>query len=120
MLKRLLLTIAILGFSSCVLADSAFDGKWTAEVVRPAPAGNQTLAITFNTSQGKVTGSMVIQGAGEVPIDWGMVKGDLNTASKVIAHRRRRVSFPLRQFSNCVSTTATTSSSTGKYRLCKH
>jgi hypothetical protein len=81
MLKRLLLTIAVLGFSSCVLADSAFDGKWTAEVVRPAPAGNQTLAITFNTSEGKVTGSMVIQGAGEVPIDWGMVKGDLNTTS---------------------------------------
>ena len=80
MLKRLLLTIVILGFSSVAVADSAFDGKWTADVVRPAPAGNQTLTITFTTSEGKVTGSMMIQGvAGEAPIDWGMVKGDLIT-----------------------------------------
>jgi hypothetical protein len=80
MLKRLLLTIAIVGFSSVAMADSAFDGKWTGDVVRPAPAGNQTLTITFSTSEGKVTGSMMIQGvAGEVPIEWGMVKGDLIT-----------------------------------------
>lgn len=68
-----------LGFASLALADSSFDGKWTADVVRPAPAGNQTLAITLNTKEGKVTGSMIIQGAGESPIEWGIVKGDLIT-----------------------------------------
>jgi hypothetical protein len=61
------------------MAQSPFDGKWTAEVVRPAPAGNQTLAITLNTREGKVTGSMLIQAAGESPIEWGIIKGDLIT-----------------------------------------
>lgn len=78
-LIRSLLITAMLGFASLALADSAFDGKWTAEVVRPAPAGNQTLGITLNTKEGKVTGSMVIQGAGESPIEWGIIKGDLIT-----------------------------------------
>jgi hypothetical protein len=79
MLKRLFLIIAVLGILSFARADSSFDGKWTAEVVRPAPAAKQNLAITFNTSEGKVSGSMVIDSAGEVPLDWGMVKGDLIT-----------------------------------------
>lgn len=73
------LLVFALGFTSLANADSNFDGKWTAEVVRPAPAGNQTLAITLNTNQGKVTGSMLIQGAGESPIEWGIIKGDLIT-----------------------------------------
>ena len=80
MTKRLLLIVAILGLAAVVRADSAFDGKWTANVVRPAPAGNQTLAITLNTSEGKVTGSMVIQDVPEpAAIEWGIVKGDLIT-----------------------------------------
>jgi hypothetical protein len=69
----------MLGLASLAMADGPFDGKWTAEVVRPAPAGNQTLAITLNTKEGKVTGSMLIQGGGESPIEWGIVKGDLIT-----------------------------------------
>jgi hypothetical protein len=80
MLKRLLLVTAILGFAATVRADSAFDGQWTANVARPAPAGNQTLAITLNTMGGKVTGSMVIQDVADpAPIAWGIVKGDLIT-----------------------------------------
>ena len=79
MVKRLFLLVAILGFASCIRADSAFDGKWTANVVRPAPAGNQALAITLNTTEGKVSGTMNIQDVGDVPIDWGMAKGDLIT-----------------------------------------
>src|ERR1019366_5810173 len=78
-LTRGLLIISMLGFASLAMADSTFDGKWSAEVVRPAPAGNQTLAITLNTKEGKVTGSMLIQGAGESPIEWGIIKGDLIT-----------------------------------------
>jgi hypothetical protein len=79
MVKRLFLLVAVLGFASCIRADSTFDGKWTATVVRPAPAGNQTLVITLNTMQGKVSGTMTIQDVGDVPIDWGMVTGDLIT-----------------------------------------
>ena len=80
MLKRLLLVMTILGFAACVRADSAFDGKWTANVVRPAPAGPQTLAFTLNTTEGKVTGSMMIQDVADPsPIEWGIVKGDLIT-----------------------------------------
>lgn len=60
-------------------AAGPFDGKWNAHVVRPAPAGNQDLAITLNTTpEGKVTGSMtIIGGPADAPIEWGMVKGDL-------------------------------------------
>ena len=78
-LTRGLLIVSMLGFGSFAMADSTFDGKWTAEVVRPAPAGNQNLAITLNTKEGKVTGSILIQGGGESPIDWGIIKGDLIT-----------------------------------------
>ena len=74
-----LVMLAMFGLASAARADSAFDGKWNADVVRPAPAGNQTLAITLNTKEGRVAGSMLIQGAGESPIDWGIVKGDLIT-----------------------------------------
>ena len=79
MIKRFCLLLAMFGFASHALADTPFDGKWTANVVRPAPAGNQSLTITLNTAEGKVTGSMLIQDAGEAPIEWGMVKGDLIT-----------------------------------------
>jgi hypothetical protein len=61
-------------------ADSPFDGKWTANVIRPAPYGNQSLTIMLNTSEGKVTGSMLIQDVPQpAPIEWGMVKGELVT-----------------------------------------
>ncbi len=78
-LTRGLLVVSMLGFASLALADSSFDGKWTADVARPAPAANQSLAITLNTKEGKVTGSILVQGGGEYPIDWGFVKGDLIT-----------------------------------------
>ena len=58
-------------------AAGPFDGKWNAHVMRPAPAGPQDLIITLNSGDGKVTGSLAIQGGGESAIDWGMVKGDL-------------------------------------------
>jgi hypothetical protein len=58
-------------------AAGPFDGKWTAHVMRPAPAGPQDLTITLKTDEGKVTGSIAIQGGGESPIEWGIVKGDL-------------------------------------------
>jgi hypothetical protein len=58
-------------------AAGPFDGKWAAHVVRPAPAGPQDLTITLATTDGKVAGSIAIQGGGQSPIEWGMVKGDV-------------------------------------------
>jgi hypothetical protein len=77
LLKGAVLVVSML--ASFAMADSTFDGKWTAEVIRPAPAAKQNLTITLNTKEGKVTGSMLIQGGGESPIEWGIIKGDLIT-----------------------------------------
>src|SRR5947209_16937798 len=60
-------------------AAGPFDGTWAAHVMRPAPAGPQDLVITLTTNEGKVTGSMAIQGGPTSPIEWGMAKGDLIT-----------------------------------------
>ncbi|MDP9112351.1 MAG: hypothetical protein M3O20_01565 [Acidobacteriota bacterium] len=68
-----------MGFASLAQADNTFDGKWTADIARPAPAANQILAITLNAKEGKVTGSIQIQGGGEFPIEWGFIKSDLIT-----------------------------------------
>ena len=64
-------------FVAICSAAGPFDGKWTAHVMRPAPAGPQDLTITLTASDGKATGSIAIQGGGQSSIDWGMVKGDL-------------------------------------------
>ena len=79
MLSRLMLLVALFGVISLspLRAQSAFDGKWTAVVTRPAPLPKQNLSFTISTNAGKVTGSIVIEGVGEVQIDWGFVKGDL-------------------------------------------
>jgi hypothetical protein len=75
-----LVLLAFLALASTGLAEGGFEGKWTAEVIRPAPAGNQTLAITLKNTEGKVSGSMMISGVPEeASIDWGIVKGDLIT-----------------------------------------
>lgn len=59
-------------------AAGPLDGKWNAHVVRPAPAGNQDLVITLNTTpEGKVNGSVTIVGGSDARIEWGMVTGDL-------------------------------------------
>jgi hypothetical protein len=64
-------------FAAVCSAAGPFDGKWTAHVMRPAPAGPQDLTITLNVDAGKVAGSIAIQGGGQAPIDWGMVKGNV-------------------------------------------
>lgn len=78
-IKQTLLAVVILTAATCAFGDSAFDGKWTAEVIRPSPAPKQTLSITLNTEKGKVSGTIAIQGGAESPIEWGIVKGDLIT-----------------------------------------
>ena len=78
-LKLTNLLILLLGFASIEAAQSAFDGKWTGEVVRPAPNPNQNLTITLKSDNGKISGSIIGADPGETPIDWGFIKGDLIT-----------------------------------------
>jgi hypothetical protein len=78
-LRPVLLLIAVLTFASFAAAQTAFDGKWTAEVKRPAPNPNQNLTITLKTDAGKVSGSVVGADPADSPIEWGFVKGDLIT-----------------------------------------
>ena len=79
MVKLGVLLICMLGFASFAVAQSAFDGKWTAQVVRPAPNPTQNLTISLKSDAGKVSGSIVGADPGETPIEWGYVKGDLIT-----------------------------------------
>ena len=76
-MKAAICIVCLFLFATVCSAAGPFDGKWTAHVVRPAPAGPQDLTITLNTNEGKVTGSLGIQGGSESTIDWGMIKGDL-------------------------------------------
>ena len=76
-MRAMICGVCVWLFVAVCSAAGPFDGKWTAHVVRPAPAGPQDLTITLNTNEGKVSGSMAIQGGAESPIEWGMVKGDL-------------------------------------------
>jgi hypothetical protein len=73
------LLICMLGFATFAVAQGAFDGKWTAQVVRPAPNPTQNLTITLKSDAGKVSGSIVGADPGETPIEWGYIKGDLIT-----------------------------------------
>jgi hypothetical protein len=79
MVKLGVLLICMLGFATSAVAQSAFDGKWTAQVVRPAPNPTQNLTITLKSDAGKVSGSIVGADPGETPIEWGYIKGDLIT-----------------------------------------
>jgi len=77
-MKAAIFTLSLTLLATVSFAAGPFDGKWSAHVVRPAPAGPQDLTITLTTTnEGKVTGSLGIQGGGESAIDWGMIKGDL-------------------------------------------
>ena len=76
-MRMALCSACLLVFVAVGSAAGPFDGKWTAHVVRPAPAGPQDLTITLSTTEGKVAGSIAIQGGGQSTIDWGIVKGDL-------------------------------------------
>ncbi len=79
MVKLGALLICTFGVASLAAGQSAFDGKWTAEVVRPAPNPNQNLTITLKSDAGKVSGSIVGADPAESPIEWGYIKGDLIT-----------------------------------------
>lgn len=79
MVKSGVLLACMFGFASLAAGQSAFDGKWTAEVVRAAPNPNQNLTITLKSDAGKVSGSIVGADPVESPIEWGYIKGDLIT-----------------------------------------
>jgi hypothetical protein len=78
-LKVAALLFCVLGYVSIASGQTAFDGKWTAEVKRPAPNPSQNLTITIKTDAGKVSGSVVGADPMDSPIEWGFVKNDLIT-----------------------------------------
>ena len=73
------LLILVVAFASIAAGQAPFDGRWTAEVIRPAPNTNQNLTITLKSDSGKISGSIIGADPGETPIDWGFIKGDLIT-----------------------------------------
>jgi hypothetical protein len=79
MVKLTALLIGMFGFASLAAGQSPFDGKWTAQVVRPAPNPTQNLTITLKSDAGKVSGSVVGADPLDSPIEWGYVKSDLIT-----------------------------------------
>src|SRR5438094_154506 len=79
MVKFGALLICVFGFASLAVCQSAFDGQWTAQVVRAAPNPNQNLTITLKSDAGKVSGSIVGADPMESPIEWGYIKGELIT-----------------------------------------
>lgn len=79
MVKLAVLLIGLFGCASLAAAQSAFDGKWSAQVVRTAPNPTQNLTITLKSDAGKVSGSIVGADPAESPIEWGYIKGDLIT-----------------------------------------
>lgn len=79
MVKLGVLLIGMFGFAALAAGQSAFDGKWNAQVVRPAPNPTQNLTITLKSDAGKVSGSVVGADPDESPIEWGYIKGDLIT-----------------------------------------
>lgn len=78
-MRTFVLLLCVFAVAGSGAAQTPFDGRWVAEVVRPAPAGNQNIALDLKTVDGKVSGSLTVQGAAASPITWGMIKGNLIT-----------------------------------------
>jgi hypothetical protein len=73
-MRAFIVSAALVLCAAVCSAATPFDGKWTADV------GNEKLTFTLVTHEGgKVTGQVAQEGAGENPIEWGFVKGDLIT-----------------------------------------
>ena len=64
------------GFGAQVMAESLFDGTWSARVVRQTGDQNLTIVLTADDA-GRVTGSLTGQSETELQIVWGFVKADL-------------------------------------------
>ena len=77
-MKTCMLALCVVAAAGPVAAQVPFDGTWVAEVIRPV-SGNQNLTIELKTSEGKVSGSLTVQGEAASPITWGMIKGNLIT-----------------------------------------
>jgi hypothetical protein len=68
--------LLITGFGSQAMADSPFDGTWSARVVRQVGEQNLTIVLTSDDA-GRVTGSLAGQSETELQIVWGFVKDDV-------------------------------------------
>jgi hypothetical protein len=57
-------------------AATPFDGKWIVHLTGPT---TDTLHLTFKSNEDKISGTMTINNGPELPIEWGMAKGDVLT-----------------------------------------
>lgn len=78
-MKTVICALGVIFFATAASAAGPFDGKWTAHVERPAPNQPQEITIALTTTDGKVSGSFVVNNAPEIAIEWGFVAGDLIT-----------------------------------------
>ena len=77
-MRTCILALCVVATAAPAAAQASIDGTWVAEVIRPV-SGNQNLTIELKTSEGKVSGSLTVQGEAASSISWGMIKGNLIT-----------------------------------------
>jgi hypothetical protein len=76
-MKAVVCAFVLALFSVVGSAATPFDGKW---IVHLTGATTDTLHITFKSSDDqKIGGTLQINDGPELPIEWGMAKGDLLT-----------------------------------------
>ena len=76
-MKAVVCALALMLFSAVAWAATPFDGKW---IVHLTGATTDTLHLTFTSGDDqKIGGTLQINDGPELPIEWGMAKGDLLT-----------------------------------------
>ena len=73
-IKMSFLLVCILAIASLALADSAADGKWTAEIT--TQRGQQTMTITLKGDGNTLTGTVEGGRGGVIPIEEGTIQGN--------------------------------------------
>jgi hypothetical protein len=76
-MKLVVYALVLTFFSAVASAATPFDGKW---IVHLTGATTDTLHINFQSKDDqKISGTLQINDGPELPIEWGMAKGDLLT-----------------------------------------
>ena len=76
-IKTVVCAFVLTLFSAVASAATPFDGKW---IVHLTGATTDTLHLNFKSNDDqKISGTLQINDGPELPIEWGMAKGDLLT-----------------------------------------
>jgi len=80
-LKRSIVLMCVLVFSSLVTAQSSPDGTWTGQI--PGGRGPQEVTLNLKAESGKLTGTLVGGRGGSIAIEEGTISGaDLKFKTK--------------------------------------